>query len=54
MFKALQEIETDGVEPTFQVSGNSTRTRPDEISTKNLVIPKDLLKLNSSEFKTAN
>ena len=51
MFKALQEIETDGVEPTFQVSGNSTRTRPDEISTKNLVIPKDLLNLTHQNLK---
>lgn len=45
MFKALQEINTDGVDPTFQVSGNSTRTRPDNISTIGLVTPKDLLNL---------
>ena len=51
MFKALQEIDTDGVEPTFQVSGNSTRTRPDEISVTDLVAPKNLLNLTHQNLK---
>lgn len=51
MFKALQEIETDGVEPTFQVSGNSTRTRPDIVSTSDLVTPKELLYLTHEILK---
>ncbi len=51
MFKALQEINTYGVEPTFQVSGNSTRTRPDEISVTDLVAPKNLLNLTHQNLK---
>ncbi|MBP7769132.1 Asp-tRNA(Asn)/Glu-tRNA(Gln) amidotransferase subunit GatC [Candidatus Saccharibacteria bacterium] len=51
MFKELQEIDTDGVDATFQVSGNSTRTRPDIVSTSDLVTPKELLCLNHEILK---
>ncbi len=46
MIDKLQQINTDGVEPTYQVSGNQNVTRGDLIAdTNDLVKPSELLEL---------
>lgn len=45
MIDKLKEIDTDGVEPTYQVSGNQNVTRDDVIK-NNVVGSEKLLKLS--------
>lgn len=46
MIDQLKKIDTEGVEPTYQVSGNSNVTRPDEITDGACVNPSELLSLS--------
>ena len=50
MINKLQEIDTDGVEPTYQVSGNQNVTREDKIES-NTIDQKELLKLAPENLK---
>ena len=50
MIAKLNEIDTDGVEPTYQVSGNQNVMREDEISDKT-VVPSNLLNLSPKTEK---
>jgi aspartyl-tRNA(Asn)/glutamyl-tRNA(Gln) amidotransferase subunit C len=50
MIDKLQQINTDGVEPTYQVSGNQNVTREDLISdASDLVQPSELLGLTPEQ-----
>lgn len=49
MIDKLKEINTDGVEPTYQVSGNKNVTRDDVINI-NTVEPAKLLKLSPANL----
>ena len=50
MIAKLNEIDTDGVEPTYQVSGNKNIMREDEIS-EDIVGASDLLSLSPKTEK---
>ena len=50
MIDKLKEIDTEGVEPTYQVSGNKNVMRDDVIDT-NTVDPEKLLKLAPDSLK---
>lgn len=50
MIDKLKEINTDGVEPTYQVSGNQNVTREDTI-VEDSVEPQDLLSLAPDSHK---
>lgn len=50
MIDKLKEIDTDGVEPTYQVSGNKNITREDEIQ-NDTVSPEKLLSLSPDSHK---
>jgi aspartyl-tRNA(Asn)/glutamyl-tRNA(Gln) amidotransferase subunit C len=50
MIDKLKEINTDGVEPTYQVSGNKNVTRDDEIQS-DTVSPAKLLNLSPDSLK---
>lgn len=50
MIDKLKEIDTDGVEPTYQVSGNKNITREDEIQ-NDTVSPEKLLNLSPDSHK---
>ncbi|HRV76354.1 MAG: Asp-tRNA(Asn)/Glu-tRNA(Gln) amidotransferase subunit GatC [Candidatus Nomurabacteria bacterium] len=51
MIGKLQEIDAEGVEPTYQVSGNKNVTREDVID-NGLVGSKELLDLAPETFKS--
>ncbi len=50
MIDKLREIDTEGVEPTYQVSGNQNVMREDIIDTE-LVSPEELIKLSPDSLK---
>lgn len=49
MIDKLKEIETEGVEPTYQVSGNKNVTREDIIN-PDTVLPEKLISLSPDEL----
>ena len=50
MIDKLKEIDTDGIEPTYQVSGNKNIMREDEIQ-NDTVLPEKLLNLSPDSNK---